>query len=54
MKKLILALLAVGTIATANAQEPRSILLYGDVGFHSDRHTDNSSSFPGAGDKVTM
>ena len=31
MKKLILALLAVGTIATANAQEPKSILLYGDA-----------------------
>lgn len=32
MKKLILALLAAGTIATANAQEPHSILLYGDLG----------------------
>lgn len=31
MKKLFLALLAMGTIATANAQEPKSILLYGDV-----------------------
>jgi outer membrane protein with beta-barrel domain len=31
MKKLILALLALGTIATANAQEPHSILLYGDA-----------------------
>jgi hypothetical protein len=31
MKKLILALLAMGTIATANAQEPKSILLYGDA-----------------------
>lgn len=31
MKKLILALLAAGTIVTANAQEPHSILLYGDV-----------------------
>jgi len=37
MKKLILALLAVGTLATANAQEPRSILLYGNVGLHQDR-----------------
>lgn len=31
MKKLILALLAMGTIATANAQEPKSILLYGNL-----------------------
>src|ERR1700744_3370913 len=31
MRKLILALLAMGTIATANAQEPKSILLYGNV-----------------------
>lgn len=39
MKKLILALLAVATIATANAQEPRSILLYGEVGMHQVRHS---------------
>jgi hypothetical protein len=38
MKKLILALLAAGTLATANAQEPRSILLYGDLGLHQVRH----------------
>ena len=37
MKKLILALLAMGTIATANAQEPKSILLYGDLGLHTTR-----------------
>lgn len=37
MKKLILALLAMGTIATANAQEPKSILLYGDLGMHTNR-----------------
>lgn len=37
MKKLILALLAVGSVATANAQEPRSILVYGNVGLHQDR-----------------
>ncbi len=37
MKKLILALLAAGTVVTANAQEPRSILLYGDVGLHQQR-----------------
>jgi hypothetical protein len=39
MKKLILALLAVGSLATANAQEPRSILLYGDVSLHQVRHS---------------
>ncbi len=32
MKKLILALLVAGTAATANAQEPRSILVYGTAG----------------------
>ncbi len=40
MKKLILALLAMGTIATANAQEPRSILLYGNLGLETIRHDD--------------
>jgi len=35
MKRLILALLAAGTVITANAQEPRSILLYGDLGLHT-------------------
>lgn len=38
MKKLILAILAAGTIATANAQEPRSVLLYGNAGFTSVSH----------------
>ena len=39
MKKLILALLVTaGSIATANAQEPKSVLLYGDVSFNSVRH----------------
>ncbi len=37
MRKLILALLAMGTIATANAQEPKSILLYGDVSLQTIR-----------------
>lgn len=54
MKKLILALLAVGTLGTANAQEPRSILLYGDLGYHSDRHTDNLNTLSSPGDKLTM
>lgn len=38
MKKLILALLAAGTIATANAQEPHSILLYGNLDFNTNSH----------------
>ena len=37
MKKLILALLAAGSMATANAQEPKSILLFGDLGLHTTR-----------------
>lgn len=35
MKKVILALLAFGTVATANAQQDNSVLLYGNVGVHS-------------------
>ncbi len=43
MKKLILALLVTaGTVATANAQEPKSILLYGDVSLASTRNADLS------------
>ena len=34
MKKLILAILAAGTLTTVNAQEPRSVLLYGDLGLN--------------------
>ncbi len=54
MKKLILALLAVGTIATANAQEPHSILLYGDASFNTNRDptlakTTNWDATPGVG-----
>ena len=53
MKRLILALLATGTLATANAQEPRSILLYGDVALSTVRHADNPAG-PGVGpDKTT-
>ena len=37
MKKLILALLAAATVATANAQEPHSILLYGDASLSTNR-----------------
>ncbi len=54
MKKLILALLAAGTLTTANAQEPRSILLYGDLGLQQVRHesltkTTNWHASPGVG-----
>lgn len=38
MKKLILAILAAGTLTTANAQEPKSILLYGDVSVATERN----------------
>jgi hypothetical protein len=38
MKRLILALLSAGTLATsANAQEPKSILLYGDINLNTNR-----------------
>jgi len=40
MKKLILALLAVGTIATSNAQSG-SILLYGNVGINTVKDSSN-------------
>jgi len=43
MKKLILALLAVGTIATANAQN-QSILLYGDATLGTVRNPDLSKN----------
>jgi len=54
MKKLILALLAVGSVATANAQEPRSILVYGNVGLHQTRlatlqKNTNWNASPGVG-----
>ena len=37
MKKLILALLAAGTVATATAQEPHSYLLFGDATLNTNR-----------------
>ena len=54
MRKLILALLAMGTIATANAQEPKSILLYGDATLATNRDatlykTTNWDAAPGIG-----
>lgn len=44
MKKLILAILALGTITAANAQEPHSILLYGDATFNTQRNADLSKT----------
>lgn len=52
MKKLILAMLAVGAVASAQAQKPGSILIYGNAGFNSYKTTDNSG-FPGASDDVS-
>jgi len=51
MKKLILALIAAGSIATANAQEPHSVLLYGDLGLTTNSFPDSTA---GSGtDKTT-
>lgn len=52
MKKLILALLAVGTIATANAQEPHSILLYGNADLMT--NSQDATVAPGATEKRTI
>jgi len=55
MKRLILALIAVGTLATsANAQEPKSILLYGDIYLNSVRDSSQNNAIqwhatPGVG-----
>ena len=53
MKKLILALIAAGSMATANAQS-QSILLYGDLGLQTVRmqnldKTTNWNASPGIG-----
>jgi hypothetical protein len=44
MKKLILAILAAGAFANANAQEPHSILLYGNAGITTTRADDQSKT----------
>jgi len=44
MKKLILALLAAGTVATATAQEPHSLLVYGDATLGTVRNSDLSKN----------
>lgn len=51
MKKLVLAILAVGSIATAQAQSG-SILVYGNVGFSSMKET-NDDGIPGTPDIIT-
>src|SRR5690606_6373343 len=51
MKKFILAMLAVGAVASAQAQKPGSILIYGDAGFFSHKTT-NNTGLPGANDVV--
>lgn len=55
MKRLILALITAGTLATsANAQEPKSILLYGDINLTTNRapnlvKTTDWDAMPGIG-----
>lgn len=52
MKKFFLAILAVGAVATAQAQKPGSILIYGDAGYMADKETDDDG-LPGTSDVVT-
>lgn len=53
MKRLILALLTAGSIATtASAQEPKSILWYGDINLHTVRDDVNTNT-PTAVQKMT-
>lgn len=51
MKKLILAILAVGSVASVQAQKPGSVLLYGNVGVHTDREVFDSG-LPGSADQA--
>lgn len=52
MKKLILSILAVGAVASVQAQKPGSLLIFGNIGYSSDKTTDNNG-LPGAQDVVT-
>lgn len=52
MKKLVLAILAVGSIATAQAQCAGSMLIYGNIGFEGHKSTDDAG-LPGSRDVVT-
>jgi len=51
MKKLFLAMLAVGAVATAQAQKAGSILIYGDAGYNAMKTT-NDDGLPGTADQV--
>lgn len=51
MKKFFLAILAVGAVATAQAQKAGSILLYGNVGYNSFKTT-SSDATPGTVDEI--
>ncbi len=52
MKKLILAVFALGTVAAAQAQKPGSILIYGGVGYQSTKTTDDDG-LPGTPDVIS-
>jgi len=51
MKKFILAILAVGAVATAQAQKPGSILVYGNAGFMTYKNT-GDDGLPGTSDII--
>jgi len=52
MKKFLLAILAVGAVATAQAQKAGSIFLYGSAGYTGYKNTDDDG-LPGTSDLVT-
>jgi hypothetical protein len=52
MKKFFLAILAVGAVATAQAQKAGSILVYGSAGYSAAKETDDDG-LPGTADVVT-
>lgn len=51
MKKVLLAILAVGAVATAQAQKAGSILIYGNAGYSAYKETDDDG-LPGTADVV--
>lgn len=52
MKKFFLAILAVGAVATAQAQKAGSILVYGSAGYSAAKETDDDG-LPGTADTIT-
>lgn len=52
MKKFFLAILAVGAVATAQAQKAGSLFLYGDAGYSASKQTDDDG-LPGTADNIT-